>query len=754
MNGMQIHKEVSFKAVLGRALSGNLAEDFDAAVLDPGKAKHLVVDLWRITGVSSFGVREWVRAARSAAEKARIWFVGASPRMTDQFNMISGFDGGGTLLSFYGNYLCPHCDNETPALFDTQLDAEAFLADEAPARQCRICGHVAALDDIPEALFEYASSHPVTGVDPDVEAFLQSPQAWFEVAPGQRYAFRRVSGTKDGSLGIHGIIDVSFSVDSIASELGPEVAFVLPHIQHIDAPSGVARWTDVMSRLRRNRKVKLVAIPPVFLQRAMESPGMIAGLEIASAAYPTRCEACQQKALLHVDSRNPLDASSLARIKCRGCNSGPLVSRSDFSDIAEMQQFLMKSRTSSAPPEPGQRRQAAAERSEAGLPPFLAQSTPSRYEMLTKIGEGGMADVYLVRQHGAVGFRRLVVVKVIRPEFLNDDRFVRMFIDEARLAARIDHPNIIRVHDLGRGNGAFFMVMDFLHGRSISEALAQTAKQNVQWPPGLVASIVADLCSGLARAHVPDASGKALVHRDVTPANVFLRFDGIVKLIDFGLAGYHHLSKDANRAGQVVGNFSYLAPEALNNQDATPQLDIWGAGIILAALLTGKHPFRRNTPEETIIAMLRQPPNLQGVPKSLLPIVEKSLQKDPTQRYSSAALMEQHLREAMFEFKRDRKSGQGLLRWLGKKSADEAEPQITLEVMMRRLFSHQIRIENEFMRKSGSPHLVDALLDAQPRDVARLLRTLKGEVAGAASAEMLRSASSASSSVDEILEVS
>ncbi|MEZ0310765.1 MAG: serine/threonine protein kinase [Myxococcota bacterium] len=724
---MQTHKEVAAKGVLARALAGNLAEDFDPKNVDPKGAAHLILDLSRVSGVSSFGVREWVRAVRESAEKTRIWYVAASPRMTDQFNMIAGFDGGGTLLSFYGNYLCPECNNETPAMFDVQLDAASFTSDNAPVRQCRICGRHAELDDIPEALFEYAGSHPVSEVAPDVAAFLKGPQYWAEVAPGDRFAIRKLRAADATTYDIHGIIDVGFSLDSVSSELGDVVSLSLPHVQHIDPTSGTARWIEVVGKLKRDRKVRLVAVPPVFLRRVMDSSAMVAGCEISSVVYPTKCAQCQYKALLQIDPRNAFDQTTLARTKCRNCNGGPLLTRCDFSDITAMHNFVLRSRSASVGrPEHAAPREAPSERQESDLPAFLAQSSPSRYEPLCKIGEGGMSDVYLVRQHGAVGFRRLVVIKVIRSEFLTDDRLVRMFIDEARLAARLDHPNIIRVHDLGRGGGAFFMVMDFLHGRSVSEALFQTAKQNVTWPPALAATIVADLCSALARAHIPDASGKALVHRDVTPANVILRFDGLVKLIDFGLAGYQHFAKDASRAGQVVGNFAYLAPEALNEQEATPQLDIWGAGLILACLALGRHPFKRATSEETIIAILRQPPNLTGLPKELLPIVEKSLQKDPKLRYASIADMGNELREVIVEMTRDRKSsgsGSGLWRWLGRKSEDAEKP-LTLESMLRRLFSHQIRIENEFSRRAGAPQFIDALLDASPKDVARLFRTL------------------------------
>ncbi len=729
---MQTHKEVAAKNVTAKALTGNLAEDFDPKTIDPKGAANLILDLSRVGGVSSFGVREWVRAVREVAEKTAIWYVASSPRMTDQFNMIAGFDGGGSLLSFYGNYLCPDCNNETAALFDVQLDAGGFSADSAPVRQCRTCGRHAELDDIPEALFEYPSSHPVARVAPEVDAFLRSPQYWAEVAPGQRFAIRKLQD--NSSFDIHGIIDVSFSFDSVMADIGDTVSLGLPHVQHVDSSVGTARWIDVIGRLRRDRKIRLVAVPPVVLRRAMENPAMVAGCEIASVAYPTKCMQCQHRALLQIDPRGPFDGSTLERTKCRNCNGGPLATRAELTDVVDMHNFVVKTRnaaTTTTRPENVVRREAPSDRTD-DLPAFLSQATPSRYEPLCKIGEGGMSDVYLVRQHGAVGFRRLVVIKVIRSEYLTDDRIVRMFIDEARLAARLDHPNIIRVHDLGRGGGAFFIVMDFLHGRSISEALAQTAKQQVTWPQALAASIVADLCAALARAHVPDASGRALVHRDVTPANVILRFDGLVKLIDFGLAGYQHFAKDTNRAGQVVGNFTYLAPEALNDQEATPALDIWGAGLILAYLGTGRHPFKRSTPEETVLAMLRQPPNLTGLAKNLIPIVEKSLAKDPTQRYSSAAEMEKHLREAMFDLQRERKAtSTGLWRWLGRKSEGEGEQSITVEALMRRLFSHQIRIENEFSRRTGAPQLIDALLDAQPKDVARLFRNLKGDILAA-----------------------
>jgi eukaryotic-like serine/threonine-protein kinase len=331
-----------------------------------------------------------------------------------------------------------------------------------------------------------------------------------------------------------------------------------------------------------------------------------------------------------------------------------------------------------------------------------------RYEVLAKIGQGGMADVYLVRQHGAMGFRRLAVVKKVRRAFLTDDRVLRLFLEEARLAARIDHPHVIRIHDLGRADDTYFMVMDYVHGRSVVEALRVLRRRGETVPAVIAASITADVCAGLASAHRPDTTGRILVHRDVTPNNILVGFDGIVRLVDFGLAGYHHFRKDARRRRALLGNVPFIAPEVFLGREAVPQTDLWGVGLTLYAMLVGANPFHRESAEKTAYAVVneRLAREWRRIPRRLFAVIKRALAKNPAERYANAADMELDLRRAVAR--------------LGGRSCGGTSTGIGVGEWLRSLFGQQIDLEEGFARLQETASLTDALLCAAPAEVERL----------------------------------
>lgn len=216
--------------------------------------------------------------------------------------------------------------------------------------------------------------------------------------------------------------------------------------------------------------------------------------------------------------------------------------------------------------------------------------TIAKYDILARIAQGGMGNVYLARTQALAGFTKLVVVKTLRSDFADDPKFCAMFLDEARLAARLSHRNVVQTNDAGVDNGTYYMVMDYLDGRNLWRIQKQFAKEDRQIPLAVSVRIVADMLAGLHHAHeLADFDGKTLgvVHRDVCPANVFVTIDGQVKVVDFGVAkAKNHVHE--TQAGTIKGRVVYMSPEHVSSAAIDRRADVFSAGIILWEALEGR----------------------------------------------------------------------------------------------------------------------------------------------------------------------
>ncbi len=278
-----------------------------------------------------------------------------------------------------------------------------------------------------------------------------------------------------------------------------------------------------------------------------------------------------------------------------------------------------------------------------------------RYEIVGPLAFGGMAEVVLGRVRGPSGFERPVVIKRILPHLAREAEFRQMFLDEARIAARIRHPNVVSVEELGEAADDLYLVMEYLEGESLSTLGKLLAKRSEALSPRLAAHIVAEACAGLHAAHElkgPDGAPLSVVHRDVSPQNVFVLYEGHVKVIDFGIAKAK-TSESKTRTGQVKGKFAYMAPEQLLAQPSIDRrADVFALGILLFELSTGTRLFERANDLMVLRAVCEDPlplPTSQvpGYPKSLEEIYLRALSRNPEGRYATAAAMRRDLLAAL-----------------------------------------------------------------------------------------------------------
>ncbi|MBP9206657.1 MAG: protein kinase [Kofleriaceae bacterium] len=267
----------------------------------------------------------------------------------------------------------------------------------------------------------------------------------------------------------------------------------------------------------------------------------------------------------------------------------------------------------------------------------------SRYELLARLAQGGMAEIFLARANGMAGFERFVVLKRIRPEHGEDPRWVGMFLDEARLAAQLTHPNIAQVFDLGAIGDSYFYTMEYVHGVDVLDLQRRCGALGQPVPLHIVLAIALGALSGLSYAHDRrSADGQALgiVHRDVSPANLMVTFEGIVKLLDFGVAKARSRTTNTE-VGTIVGKVAYLSPEQVLRPQVDRRSDLFSLGIVLYELLTQVRPFKRASDYETLGAIVKfDPPSPRTVNPSVSAaldrVVMKALAKDPSDRYGSA----------------------------------------------------------------------------------------------------------------------
>jgi serine/threonine protein kinase len=276
-----------------------------------------------------------------------------------------------------------------------------------------------------------------------------------------------------------------------------------------------------------------------------------------------------------------------------------------------------------------------------------------RYELLCPLADGGMASVWVARQRGKHGFEKLVAVKTILEKYASDPRFQEMFLDEARLAARVEHMNVAQIFDLGEEHDILYLVMEYVDGDALSKLNRACRKKGVAIPTGIVLRLLADACAGLHEAHElkgPDGKLLEVVHRDISPHNILVGTKGIAKVIDFGIAKARDRAGQDTSAGVLKGKIQYMAPEQALGRPVDRRADVWAIGASLYHLLSGKPPYEADNQLATLqlLASGKPPAPLSpNVHAAIQAIVKKALSHDPANRYATAAEMRVAMEAAM-----------------------------------------------------------------------------------------------------------
>lgn len=274
-----------------------------------------------------------------------------------------------------------------------------------------------------------------------------------------------------------------------------------------------------------------------------------------------------------------------------------------------------------------------------------------KYILLERLAAGGMAEVYLSKSTGAVGVNKFVAIKRILPQYSDHQEFIEMFKEEAKIAVNLNHGNVVSIYDFGVERSQFFLVMEYVEGRNLRQILNELKKSNTQFTIEQIVYMMKEVAAGLDHAHrcLDGTTGKPLniVHRDMSPQNIMVSFEGEVKIIDFGIAKAE-TQLEATKAGTLKGKYGYMSPEQADGQSIDTRTDIFSLGIVLWELLANDRLFTSNS-EAAILRKIRecQVPSIRkinpSVPPELERIVNKALAKDKSLRYQTAAALHRDL---------------------------------------------------------------------------------------------------------------
>jgi serine/threonine-protein kinase len=320
-----------------------------------------------------------------------------------------------------------------------------------------------------------------------------------------------------------------------------------------------------------------------------------------------------------------------------------------------------------------------------------------KYQLVLKLATGGMAEIFLARLKGVAGFEKLVVIKRILPHLADEPQFVAMFLDEARIAARISHANVCQVYELGEVDGQYFLAMEYLEGVTLNAAMRKLSRERRLMDVRLAAGVLVQACEGLHHAHeLTDGDGRALnlVHRDVSPQNLFVTVDGATKVLDFGIAKAAGASTKT-RTGTVKGKYAYMPPEQLKGEVLDRRVDVFALGVVMFEALTGKRLFWRETDFLIFRAITEEPiPRVRDyrpdVPPGLDAAVARALTRSRDERFPTA-----------------RAFGEAITQALAAQSGPLPQPNVGAE--LRGLFTDEIDAHRRLVARAlGEPETISS----------------------------------------------
>jgi len=610
------------------------------------KAKTLVIDVSGITRMTSFGVRQWLKAIDALSKSLTdVYLLGCPTFFVDQLNMVLNFGGPAKVLTAMAPYSCLSCGSESAEPIDVVTD-RANLTTQPPDKQCRHCGSKLELDESPESYFAFASQYGASNIHSAAAELLAAKGLYTPVGASSEKP-PRIIKLVHGSVTyfrVIGTIGTLFRARPFIVGAEGEVVIDLAEVEQFDA-SGLKEWRRLLKTLAGQvSAVTLVDVGASLLATAGDTLTLARNIIVASLRAPYLCVDCGRTS---EESENLTALTWPPSLDDRVCSTCGGATRCQLSPQA----WLPLQKASTSPPAASAKLVAAREEilsraltdasvAQAGDAGVAAASDTilGKYKIIRRLSGGGMADVFFAKQIGIGGFEKPVALKRIQNKLLADrQQAIELFLNEAKIAGRLTHPNIVQVLDVGEVSGALYLAMEYVHGKDLREIVKTLQRTKSRLPLADACYVVREVALALDHAYwSTDIAGKRLsvVHRDVSPHNIILGYDGTVKLLDFGVA-MSSITETAEKL--IVGKWTYMAPEVTMSSVPDHRSDLFSLGVVLYLLCTGAMPFAGSTPQE-IVPKVRAGEYMSvtelapSVPHRLAALIARLLASNPERR--------------------------------------------------------------------------------------------------------------------------
>ncbi|AKF82374.1 serine/threonine protein kinase [Myxococcus fulvus 124B02] len=642
-------------------IAGVIDETFPLTSTSPELSGLLVVDLGRVERISSFGVRRWIEfAAKLPPGALGLYVVHAPPVVVDQLNMVEGFAGVARVLSLLAPYTCRTCNEDRMRVVNLVDEAQVIAEERAPEHACPVCSNPLEFADLPGEFFDYARRQQFGTVDPVVMRYLRASMPKEQPDLPQHLkivqddiTFISLASTLKGDL----------NVRRLASGLEGRVAFDFSHVSKVE-PEALPKLEQVLDTAAQGAQVVLCRLPPPALAVLARSAKLLPA-KLATLWLPCECRSCGQVSHQRIQAN-----AYLAQLRTQQTglsNECPICGgAAQVPHMPQLQGFLARMQLTDRPLEDIEVLEPRAlsqylfgstnidPQANKGSPTDINNSLGStKLNVIRRLGQGGMAEVFLAKQVGVKGFEKFVVMKKILPQFAQNPEFVDMLFAEARANARLTHPNVVQTFDVGVSDGVAYILMEYVRGPDLKRLVNELRRKGLALPLEHALRIVAEVAAGLHYAHAyvdPAGIPHPVVHRDVSPHNVLISLDGAIKLSDFGIAKV--AGEEHTQAGVLKGKISYISPEAASGRTLDARNDVFALGVVLFELLTGQLPFRRDHDAATLNAIVREPAPVPSqlrpnIPQDVSDLILRALVKDPARRTASAAAMREEIEAVM-----------------------------------------------------------------------------------------------------------
>ena len=609
---------------------------------DLGSAKSVVLDVGGMTRMTSFGVRQWLRALDGLKSVSDIYLLRCPTFFVDQLNMVMNFGGGAQVLTVVAPFVCSSCGVESGEIIDVPAERASLAKGDVPLKDCARCGARLEFEETAESYFSFVGKQGASGLSVNVARVLAAESLYrtIEVACDKPARITKLVHGTVTYFRISGTIGSTFRARPFLVGAEGEVVIDLAEVEHYE-PTGQTEWRRLLKTLSGQvPSITLVDASEEFLARASESIKLVRNLSLWSVLVPFRCDECgrvSSGSVAYQQTSEPLQPRVCAN--CAGATRGTLFPISVVSSmltppasaklIEQRDEILSRAHTDAA----------VARAGESATPTLATDDTIlGKYKIVRRLSEGGMAEVFLAKQVGIGGFEKPVALKRIQRQLLESRHLaIDMFLNEAKIAGRLMHPNIVQVLDVGEVGGALYLAMEYVNGKDLRQIVKRLRVERSTMPLGDICFVVREIALALHHAYwSSDMAGNRLsvVHRDVSPHNVIISYDGAVKLLDFGVA---MSAVTETSTPMIVGKWLYMSPEHTSSAPLDHRADLFSLGVIMYLLCTGVTPFSGNDPKDIVRAIRggefkpfgEAAPDL---PKGLAVLVDSLLAANPADR--------------------------------------------------------------------------------------------------------------------------